>query len=71
MLKEYFTTSCLKRAGKTFVEAALSYLIINLDSVFNADKSTAKTIIGGVVMSSIAAGISAVWNLKKHDIMQK
>lgn len=67
-LKKYFTPSCLKRAGKTFVEAALSYIIINLDTIFTADKSTIKTIIGGVAMSAIAAGISAVWNLKKDDV---
>lgn len=71
MLKKYLTPSCLNRAGKTFVEAVLSYLIINIDVMFSAEKSTAKTIIGGVIMSSIAAGISAVWNLKKHDITKK
>lgn len=67
-LKKYLTKSCLQRAGKTFVEAALSYIIINLDTLFSADKSTIKTIGGGILMSAIAAGISAVWNLKKQDV---
>lgn len=67
-IKKYLTPSCLKRAGKTFVEAALSYVIINLDAIFAADSGTVSTILQTVLLSSIAAGISAVWNLKKEDI---
>lgn len=67
IVKKYLTKSCLKRAGKTFVEAALSYIIINLDTLFNTDVKSLKTIGTAVLMSAIAAGVSAVWNLKKED----
>lgn len=47
-----------KRAGKTFIQAALSTMIVNLGSV-NPDLSMIRPIIIG----GIAAGVSAVMNL--------
>lgn len=52
----------LVRAGKTFVQTAVSYLIANLSGVnfFNGDQS--ETFWIGLALSAGAAGVSAAWN---------
>ena len=52
----------LIRAGKTFAQTALSYLITNLAGVdfFGGDATEAFWI--GLALSAGAAGLSAVWN---------
>ena len=50
------------RAGKTFVQTALSFLIATVSGVdfFEGDKS--ETFWVGLFLSAGAAGLSAVWN---------
>ena len=50
------------RAGKTFVQTALSYVIAAVSGVnfFEGDKS--ETFWVGLILSAGAAGLSAVWN---------
>ena len=50
------------RAGKTFVQTALSFLIAAVSGVdfFEGDKS--ETFWVGLFLSAGAAGLSAVWN---------
>ena len=52
----------IMRAVKTFVQTAVSYLVINLAGVdfFNGNTTEATWI--GLVLSSGASGLSAVWN---------
>lgn len=50
------------RALKTFVQAALAYAAVNV--VLIKDKDTART----VVIGTVAAGISAVWNVVKDIV---
>lgn len=51
-----------ERAGKTFVQTAVSYLVAALTGVnfFDGDKS--ETFWVGLFVSAGAAGLSAVWN---------
>ena len=50
------------RAGKTFIQTALSFLIATVSGVdfFEGDKS--ETFWVGLFLSAGAAGLSAVWN---------
>lgn len=52
----------LIRAGKTFLQTALSYLITNLAGVDFFDGDTTKTVLIGLVLSAGAWGVSAAWN---------
>lgn len=58
----------LVKAGRTFLQAFLAYLSLNLvDVVANGleDFELLKTAMFGLLMSAIAAGIAAVMNLPK------
>lgn len=50
------------RAGKTFVQTALSYLIANVSGVNFFDGNQSETFWVGLFLSAGAAGLSAVWN---------
>ncbi len=57
--------SCLKRALRTFLQAFLGYIVVNLALIdFTDGKEAVKSALLGLAASSIAAGISAVMNLK-------
>ncbi len=50
------------RALKTFWQAAVGYALTAITTAGITDINAAKTIIGGVMVSAIAAGASAAWN---------
>ena len=50
------------RAFKTFWQAAIGYALTAITTAGITDLNAAKTIIGGVMVSAIAAGASAAWN---------
>ena len=50
------------RAIKTFVQSAMSYLILNLTGVDFFSGSMSDTFWVGLGLSAGAAGLSAVWN---------
>lgn len=50
------------RAFKTFIQAALSYLITALAGVNFCDGSTTEAFWIGLGISALAAGLSAMWN---------
>lgn len=52
----------IERAVKTFIETAISYLIVNLSGVNLFESNYSKTAWIGVALSAGAAGLSAVWN---------
>ncbi|MGN1051007.1 MAG: hypothetical protein ACI4QE_01765 [Acutalibacteraceae bacterium] len=66
-LSEQFSKNCVRRALRTFLQTALAYIVTNVTCTLSGitDISQAKTIIIGVIISAIAAGISAVMNLKE------
>ena len=66
-----FTKETLVRAMRTFLQAALSYMLVNLAAAdFTTDQSTAKTVLLGLLISSVAAGLAAVMNLEKGDTLE-
>ena len=63
-----FTKNTLIRAFRTFLQAALSYMLVNLAAAdFSGDTDAAKTVLTGLLVSSVAAGLAAVMNLEKGD----
>lgn len=50
------------RAAKTFWQAAIGYALSAIAAGGITDIDAAKTLLFGVVASSIAAGASAAWN---------
>ena len=50
------------RAFKTFWQAAIGYALTAITTAGITDINAAKAIIGGVMVSAIAAGASAAWN---------
>lgn len=61
-----FTKETLRRALRTFLQVAVSYLAANLCVVdFTAESDVVSSAIFGLVVSALAAGIAAVMNLEK------
>ncbi len=58
----------MKRAARTFVQAAVGYLAANLVACAGSDFSdwsVVKTALMGLGVSAVAAGLAAVMNLPK------
>lgn len=56
------------RAGRTFFQTAVGYLAVNVALIdFTSEKQTLKSLLIGLLISSVSAGISAVMNVKKED----
>ncbi|MBR3150107.1 MAG: hypothetical protein IKF64_08050 [Eubacterium sp.] len=65
------TKNTLIRALRTFLQSALSYMLVNLAaSDLTGDKDTVKTVILGLLISSVAAGLAAAMNLEKGDTLE-
>ena len=63
-----FTKNTLKRAGRTFIQTAISYVAVNLVAIdFTTSKEAIKSALIGLLVSAIAAGISAAMNLEKNN----
>ena len=63
-----FTKETLRRAWRTFLQAAIAYVAANLFIVdFTASKDVIVSALTGLAVSAGAAGISAVMNLQKKE----
>ena len=61
-----FTKETLRRALRTFIQAAVAYLAANLCMVdFTSETDVLTSALFGLVVSALAAGMSAVMNLEK------
>ncbi|MDD6689223.1 MAG: hypothetical protein PUE56_04335 [Clostridium sp.] len=61
------TKETARRAARTFCQAAIGYISVNLIMVdFSCDKDVAKSAIIGLLVSAISAGVAAVMNLDKE-----
>lgn len=57
-----------KRAYRTFFQTAIGYIAINIAMIdFSSSKDVLKNTLIGLGVSGIAAGISAVMNLKDES----
>lgn len=63
-----FTKKTLKRTVRTFIQAAISYLAVNIFVIdFSSGKEVAKSTAVGLLVSAGAAGIAAVMNLENKE----
>lgn len=61
-----FTKETMRRALRTFMQAAAAYIAANLLVVdFTAESDVLKSALLGLVVSALAAGMAAVMNLEK------
>ena len=60
----------LKRAGKTFVQAFIASFGINRLAEIT-DLETAKAVLYPMLISCIAAGVSALWNMISNYFSEK
>lgn len=62
------TKTTLKRAGRTFIQSALAYIMVNVMYInFTDDKVSVKSAVTGLLIAAVSAGISAVMNLEKKE----
>ena len=62
------TKDGIRRAFRTFIQAALAYITVNLALVdFSEDGAALKSALTGLAVSAVAAGLSAVMNLERRE----
>lgn len=62
-----FTKETFKRAFRTFIQAAIGYIAVNIAVVdFSSGKEVIKSALIGLAVSAISAGIAAVMNLSNE-----
>ena len=60
-----FTTETLKRTVRTFLQAAISYIVVNAVAIdFTSGEEVVKSALLGLIVAAIAAGLAAVMNLE-------
>lgn len=63
-----FTKATATKALRTFLQAALAYIAVNIAVVdFANDEAVVKSALIGLATSAIASGIAAVMNLEKKS----
>ncbi|PWL87408.1 MAG: hypothetical protein DBY14_04540 [Escherichia coli] len=58
---------CIKRAVRTFFQTAVGYISVNIVAGDFTSKEAAKNALIGLGVCAVAAGISAVMNMKECD----
>lgn len=62
------TKETLRRAWRTFFQAAISYVAVNIVAInFTDEAATVKSAVVGVAVSALSAGISALMNLESEE----
>ena len=63
-----FTKETAKRALRTFLQAAISYIVISPAFVdFTSGKEITKSGLAGLAISALAAGLAAAMNLEDKE----
>lgn len=62
-MKEFLSKEPVKRAIRTFIQAAAGYVVVNIAALDFSTKSAVK----GFIISTIAAGIAAAMNIERND----
>lgn len=63
-----FTKNTAKRALRTFIQAFISFILVNYTMIdVTGDRSAIKQAVIGLLISALAAGISAVMNLEGKE----
>lgn len=62
-MKRFIEKEPVKRAFRTFIQAAAGYVVVNAAALdFSAENA-----VKGFIISTIAAGIAAVMNIEKTE----
>lgn len=62
-----FTKETARRMARTFLQAAIAYMAVNLVAVdFSSGKEVAKSALIGLFVSALSAGLAAVMNLQSN-----
>lgn len=62
------TKETIRRALRTFIQSAVAYLTVNMVCInFTDDKADVKSAVIGLLISTVAAGISGAMNLGKVE----
>ena len=60
-----FTKESFRRAARTFLQAALSYIVVNIAIIdFTSNKEIIKSAVIGLIISALSAGFAAVMNME-------
>lgn len=71
-IKEINWKDIMIRAGKTFIEAFIASIGVNVDKLSEIqDIESAKIIITPILIGGVAAGFSAIWNTILNYISNK
>ena len=63
-----FTKNTAKRALRTFIQAFISFILVNYTMIdVTGDRSAIKQAVIGLLISAVAAGLSAVMNLEGKE----
>ena len=63
-----FTKESIRRAGRTFLQAFFGYIVMSAESIdFSAPRKTLYTVLVGMGISALAAGLAAVMNMGGLD----
>ncbi len=69
MKKYKITRATLEKAGRTFLQAFLGYVIVNAAVIdFTDDGEIVKASVVGFLVSAAAAGLAAVMNLETPEL---
>lgn len=64
-----FTKESAYRAGRTFVQSAVAYLMVNAALIDYPDTQSAlRSVLIGLCISAISAGIAGVMNMSGGDV---
>lgn len=63
-MKEFLSKEPVKRAIRTFIQAAAGFIAVNVVTL----DLTAENAVKGLVISAIAAGIAAAMNQERKEI---
>ncbi len=60
----------LRRAARTFIQAAIGYVVVTVPTVITADMefSALKATLFGLGISAVSAGLAAVMNLPQKEV---
>lgn len=68
-MKKKITKESLRRAFRTFLQTAISYIAVNICVVdFTAGADVIKSALMGLIVSGVAAGIAALMNMEQQEL---
>ena len=68
-MNKTITKESLRRAFRTFVQTAISYITVNICVIdFTAGNDVVRSAVIGLIVSGVAAGIAAIMNMEQKEV---